>query len=125
MINSIKGFKLKPTMTNEDRPLHMDDSVDWLEFDKMRNDFPICVDHEEDMISFKMLTKPASEGGNLNLCQLTDLIEVALHQLRYLNGKFPSRENAISITKFEEGLMWQRERTRNRVARGVEGKNES
>lgn len=126
MINSIRGFEKSSIgtklMTNEQRPVKSDDSVDWEAFDIMREDYPICVDHQADMISFKMMTKPASEGGKG--CQLTDLIEVALHQLKYLNGKFPCRENAITITKLEEALMWQRERTRNRVERGVEGKNE-
>ena len=97
--------------------------MDWDAFDKMREEFPICIDHAIDTISIKMLTKPASEGGNLNLCQCTDLIAIGLTQLKYLNAKFPCRENAISITKLEEALMWQKKRTDDRMQRGVEGKN--
>lgn len=127
MINSIKGFTLSrigtQVMSNADRPLTNDGNVDWEAFDRMREDFPICVDHEADMISFKMMTKPESEGGSG--AQLTDLIEVALHQLKYFNSKFPCKENACTITHLEEALMWQRERTYNRVVRGVEGKNEN
>ena len=38
--------------------------------------------------------------------------------------KFPCRENAISITKLEEAIMWQEKRTSERIKRGVEGKHE-
>jgi hypothetical protein len=34
---------------------------------------------------------------------------------------FTCRENAIALTHLEEGLMWLQKRTRDRVARGVEG----
>jgi len=123
MMNSIKDF-VSPSgtkiMTNIDRPIDTNTGeVDWKKFDEMREERPICFDHSTDMISFKVMTKPASEGGKG--CQLTDLIEVALHQLKYFNKKFPCRENAISITKFEEGLMWQKKRTEDRIQRGVEG----
>lgn len=106
MMNSIKDFKSEKLMTNYDRPLTECGSIDWVAFDSMREDFPICVDHDKEMISFKMMTKPASEGGKG--CQLTDLIEVAKHMIEYLNGKFPCRENAMTITKLDEALMWQR-----------------
>jgi len=94
----------------------------WFE-SEIRPNFNIFVRHDVDSISFNMLTKPASEGGDLNRCQLVDLVTVALEQLKYLNGKYPCRENAITITKWEEGLMWQKKRTEDREARGVEGKN--
>ena len=127
MINSIKHLTEingKKIMTSADRPLEKDGNVDWAAFDKMRETHPICIDHEQDMISFKMLTKPAIEGGNLELCQLTELVALAVEQLKYFNNKFPCRENAITLTKWEEGLMWQETRTMNRIARNVEGRNE-
>lgn len=37
-------------------------------------------------------------------------------------GKFACRENAVALTHFEEGLMWLQKRTRDRMARGVEGR---
>ena len=52
-----------------------------------------------------------------------DLISVAKHMLEYLNAKFPCRENAMTITKLDEALMWQEARTTNRIKRGVEGQN--
>lgn len=133
MIGSLEGvthINGKKVMTNADRPrtapVTMGDmgEVDWEAFDKMREEFPICIDHEKDMISVKMLTKPASEGGNLELCQLTELVGLGREILRYVNAKYPCRENAMSLTKLDEFFMWQEERTKNRTARGVEGKNE-
>ena len=38
-----------------------------------------------------------------------------------LNKKFPCRENAVTITKLDEALMWQEKRTKDREARKVEG----
>ncbi len=129
MIQSLDGvleINGKQVMTNSERPVNKETGeTDWAAFDEMRNDFPICIDHNTDMISVKMLTKPASEGGNLNLCQCTDLVALGLEQLKYLNAKFPCKENAMSITHIEEALNWQHARTRNRVARNVEGKNEA
>ena len=100
-------------------------AMDYKWFEKeIRPNFNIFLRHDVDSISFNMLTKPVSEGGDLNRCQLVDLITTGVEILKYLNNKFPCRENAISITKFEEGLMWQKKRTEDREARGVEGKNE-
>lgn len=36
-------------------------------------------------------------------------------------GQYACRENAMALTHFEEGLMWLQKRTRDRMARGVEG----
>lgn len=38
-------------------------------------------------------------------------------------GKFACRENACALTHLEEALMWLQKRTRDRMARDVEGKN--
>jgi len=38
-------------------------------------------------------------------------------------GQFACRENAVALTHLEDALLWLRKRTRDRVARGVEGKN--
>lgn len=125
MINEIKGFTESSIGTKvlSERVFNEDGSVNWEKTDKARNVCPIFIDHDRDMISFKMMTKPASEGGSG--AQLTDLIEVAKHILEYLNGKFPCRENAMTITKLDEALMWQEKRTKDRLKRGVEGKNEA
>lgn len=40
-------------------------------------------------------------------------------------GKFACRENALAITRLEEGLHWLKERTRDRERRGVEGTHQA
>lgn len=90
----------------------------WFERE-IRPFFNVYTRDDVDSLSFTMMTKPASEGGSG--CQLTDLVEVALHQLKFFQAKFPCRENALTITRWEEGLMWQKKRTEDRVNRGVEG----
>lgn len=53
------------------------------------------------------------------------LIAVVLDRLRgFQSGDFKCRENAVALTHFEEGLMWLQKRTRDRIARGVEGTNQ-
>lgn len=123
-IKDLKEVNGKKVMTNDERPKDHQGNVDWDAFDEMRNEYPICIDHESDMISCKMLTKPASEGGNLNLCQLTELISIAKHMLEYLNDKFPCEENTHTLFHLKEALMRQEERTKNRIKRNVEGKYE-
>lgn len=42
----------------------------------------------------------------------------------FQSGAFACRENAIALTKIQEAMMWLQKRTRDRVARGVEGTNQ-
>src|SRR6218665_678040 len=69
---------------------------------------------------------PGREPGSLYLVNdgttNEELLKVLIDRLTYLNGKFPSRENSIVITKLEESLMWLNKRTADRKARNVEGK---
>ena len=95
---------------------------EWFE-KEIRPNFNIYVRHDVDSISFTMMTKPMAEGGKG--CQFTDLIEVALHQLEYLNGKFPCDQNEETIVALKDALHWQEERTKDRFNRGVEGLNEA
>lgn len=52
-----------------------------------------------------------------------EVLKVLIHRCGCLAKKFPSRETSIAITKMEEALMWLEKRTRDRVARNVEGKH--
>lgn len=92
----------------------------WFETE-IRPNYNVYVRHDVDSISFTMMTKPASEGGKG--CQLTDLVEIALTQLKYFNAKFPCVENEHTIKRWEEGLEWQKRRTADRELREVEGKD--
>ena len=133
MINSIKGLEsvscggkiIDMMKLKEDFPEKFNESgqMDYKWFEsEIRPNYNIYVRHDVDSISFTMMTKPASEGGKG--CQLTDLIEVALHQIKYLNEKFPCYENTMTINHLSSALLCQEMRTQNRVKRNVEGKNE-
>lgn len=50
------------------------------------------------------------------------LLAVVIDRLRcFQNGSFKCRENAVALTKLETSLLWLQKRTRDRIARGVEG----
>ena len=73
----------------------------------------------QEIIFYKMRTDGSYENGTT----LEEMLRVTIARLRDLNLRFPSRENSIATTKCEEALMWLNERTRERTARGVEGKH--
>jgi hypothetical protein len=52
------------------------------------------------------------------------LLAIQIDRLRsFQAGPFACRENAIALTHLEDALMWLQKRTRDRLARGVEGRN--
>jgi hypothetical protein len=91
----------------------------WFEETIRPNAF-IYVRNDKNSLSFTLQNGPIKEVG-LNGCQVTDVIAVAKHIIEQLNAKFPCRENAMTITKLDEALMWQDKRTKDREARNVEG----
>lgn len=133
MLNSIKDLKEingKPILVmdelREKYPEKFNElgSMDYKWFEEnIRPNYNIYVRHDVDSISFNMLTKPVSEGGDLNRCQWSDVVTMGLEMLKYFNDKFPCRENALTITKLEEALMWNEKRTQDRIKRNVEGQN--
>lgn len=94
--------------------------INWLETDKARKLSPIFIDHDVNMISFRIQDGPIKEVGK-NGCQVEDIIAVSKHIIEQLNAKFPCRENAMVITKLDEAIMWSKKRTADRQARNVEG----
>jgi hypothetical protein len=53
------------------------------------------------------------------------LLAIVIDRLRsFQAGPFACRENAVALTSCEEALMWLQKRTRDRLARGVEGTNQ-
>lgn len=51
------------------------------------------------------------------------LLSIVIDRLRgFQSGPFSCRENALALTKAEEALLWLNARTRDRMARGVEGR---
>lgn len=64
---------------------------------------------------------PIKENG-VNGCHQEDLIAICIDRLQcFQKGEYACRENAVALTKLEEGLMWLRKRTQDRLDRGVEG----
>ena len=50
------------------------------------------------------------------------LLAVLIDRMRgFQSGDFKCKENACALTHMEEALMWLQKRTRDRMARGVEG----
>ncbi len=67
---------------------------------------------------------PIKEAG-VNGVMNEDLIAIVIDRMRgFQSGDYRCRDNAIALTKLEEALMWLRNRTNEREARGVEGTSE-
>ena len=67
---------------------------------------------------------PIKEAG-VNGISGEALIAIVIDRLRcFQDGPFACRENAVALTQIEDGLMWLQKRTRDRLARGVEGTNQ-
>lgn len=75
-------------------------------------------------IKVKWQDGPIKEVGE-NGAQVVDVIKEAKERLEGLNKDFPCHENAMTITKLDEAIMWQNKRTADREARGVEGLNKA
>jgi hypothetical protein len=64
---------------------------------------------------------PVQEAGANGISQEA-LLAVVIDRLRsFQSGPYACRENAVALTKCEEAMMWLQKRTRDRLARGVEG----
>ena len=67
---------------------------------------------------------PIAEAGVNGVTQEA-LLAICIDRLRsFQAGPYACRENALALTKMEEAQMWLLERTRRRMARGVEGTNQ-
>ncbi len=65
---------------------------------------------------------PIKETGFPNGLSNEVMLAVVIDRLRgFQSGQFACRENALALTKLEEAMMWLLKRTRDRMARGVEG----
>ena len=126
-IKSIGGFELVDMdALREKHPEKFNESgsmdFKWFEKDIRPHNF-VYVRHDKNSLSFTLQNGPVGENG-VNGCQVDTLAHAVVAIIGGLNAKYPCRENALAVTKFEEGLMWLEARTKNREARGVEGQNE-
>jgi len=78
--------------------------------------------------TIQFIQKVPTSPGSTDLETVSDgttneeVLAMMIDRMKYLQAKFPCRENAIVITKLEESLMWLNKRTEDRKARNVEGK---
>lgn len=73
------------------------------------------------LASLSFQNGPIQEAG-VNGISNEALLAVVIDRMRgFQSGQFACRDNACALTKLEEALMWLQKRTRERVARGVEG----
>lgn len=67
---------------------------------------------------------PIAEFG-VNGISNEALLAIVEHRLQcFQSGDYACRENALALTKLQEAMMWLHKRTRDRMARGVEGTHE-
>ena len=66
---------------------------------------------------------PVKESGVNGISNEALLAIVEDRLLGFQAGEFACRENAIALTKLQDAMMWLQKRTRDRLARGVEGTN--
>ncbi len=80
-----------------------------------------CDDDTKALVLFQ--NGPIKEFGVNGVTQEA-LLAIVIDRLRgFQSGPFSCRDNAIALTHCEEALMWLQRRTRDRLARGVEGAN--
>lgn len=87
---------------------------------------PITYEHPQGAINpceIKFQNGPILEAGVNGLSNEALLAVVEDRLVGFQSGPFACRENAVALTKLQESMMWLQKRTRDRVARGVEGTN--
>lgn len=82
----------------------------------------VLEDDECYLVNFQ--NGPIQEFGVNGVSNEALLAIVEDRLLGFQAGKYACRENAIALTKIQEAMMWLQKRTRDRLARGVEGTNQ-
>ena len=120
-LETLKGVeKIGGFAVLQERPKKADGSVDWDLFDEQRKSAPIYVDHDVNMISFRIQDGPIKENG-INGCQLDTLIHAAKMILDGLNNRLPNSMNHIAMASLETAIGGLLARTEDREKRNVEG----
>lgn len=116
-IAEVDGF---PVLS--ERPRKENGDVDWALFDELRKTHPVYIDHDVNMISFRIQNGPVKESG-VNGCQVDTMIAVAQLIIAGLNRKFPCHENHLAMGALSQAREWLHVRKERREARNVEGTN--
>jgi len=73
-------------------------------------------------VNLRFQSQPIAKPEDINGISNEALLAVVADRLEcFQAGPFKCRENALALTKIEEAMMWLHKRTRDRMARGVEG----
>ncbi len=70
---------------------------------------------------FDFQNGPIKEVGTNGVTHEALLAIVIDRMQAFQKGPYSCRENAIALTKLEEAMLWMHKRTRDRMARDVEG----
>lgn len=82
-------------------------------WEKDREDIELC--------NIQFQNGPIAEAG-VNGISNEALLAIVEDRLQgFQSGDYACRENAVALTKLQECMMWLQKRTRDRIARGVEG----
>ncbi len=88
----------------------------------------IKIENAEDVkgvapiVSFTIQSDPVSEVG-INGCQALDMLKYVKCLFESLNEAFHSDYNVTTVAHIENAIQAQELRTKDRLKRGVEGKN--
>ncbi len=88
-----------------------------------------CEDLEKSMVMSRAVTEIRFQNGPIAEARVNGISGEALlaivedRLLGFQSGPFACRENELALTALQECLMWLQKRTRDRLARGVEGTN--
>jgi hypothetical protein len=74
-------------------------------------------------VCFQIQSDPISEVG-VNGVQAVDILKFANKLFESLNDSYQCRENMETMIHIQKAIHFQNERTKSRIARGVEGRNE-
>jgi hypothetical protein len=74
-----------------------------------------------DALQVRFQNGPIAEAG-VNGVSNEALLAIVIDRLQgFQSGQYSCRENSIALTKLQEAMHWLQHRTRERMARGVEG----
>ena len=81
-----------------------------------------AIDAGETTTAINFQNGPVKANG-VNGVTSEALLAILIHRTKILDGNFPCDENKRAITYMENALALFEQRTRDRLNRGVEGKN--
>jgi arginine/lysine/ornithine decarboxylase len=94
--------------------------MDWDDFDRLREEYPIHITDDENMISFKIQNGPIKEVG-INGCQVDTMIKTAKIIIEKFNEKYPCEQNYQAIGCLNNAVGWLLLRRLDRMEREAEG----